>query len=99
MEAAQAISNDAKPAISGVKSSVKTMGIKRAKNLVDEAVNELEFLAWYHQLLEIAVELEGDKVQDKVQVLIDAYLPLGKCRMEEIAFRLTKIRDELNKVR
>jgi hypothetical protein len=95
METSHTISNGAELAISEGKSTVKAIGIKRAKNLVDEAINSLEFLAWFHQLLDLAVVNEGDVTE----VLLDAYLPLGKCHMEEIGFKLKKIKEELNKVR
>lgn len=68
------------------------MAIKRARELVDIVINELEWLTWFHKLLDIADEQEDS---DNIQVLLEAYLPIGKAHLEDIKNKLEDLQDEL----
>lgn len=69
------------------------MAIKRARELVDIVINELEWLTWFHKLLDIANEQE--QLED-IQVLLEAYIPIGKAHLENIENRLEDLQNELS---
>lgn len=68
------------------------MAIKRARELVDIVINELEWLTWFHKLLDLANEQEQ---LDNIQVLLDAYIPIGKAHLENLEDKLEDLQREL----
>lgn len=70
------------------------MAIERVRQLVVQLKDDFNQLAYYHQLLDLASNF--DEVTNIV-LLLDAYLPIGKCQLEEIEASLQQLGEELQR--
>lgn len=68
------------------------MAIQRVKKLVASAYHELEELIWHQRLVDLALEQEN---LEHMELLLDAYRPIGENQLLEIKHKLELIKEEL----